>query len=255
MTVQISLAGRVALVTGASRGIGRAIALQLAEAGADVAVNYRRDEEAARETVAAIEALGRRARAYSAAVDNREAAEQLAKDVLRDFGAVHILVNNAGISSRGQSVLDTDPGEPERVMAVHVMGPFHLAQFLLPQMRKLGRGDIVMVSSVATRKFSARGAPYSMAKAAMEALALTLAKEERSHGIRTHIVSPTLTDTEMGRRLAKARGSADIRTLDASSPFGRVSRPEDVAAVVAFLVSDFNAYVNGQNIAVDGGGA
>ena len=150
---------------------------------------------------------------------------------------------------------DTDLGELERVMAVHVMGFFHLAQFLLPQMRTLGRGDIVMVSSVAIRKFSAGGAPYSMAKAAMEALALTLAKEERSNGIRTHIVSPTLTDTEMGRRLAKARGSADIRTLDASSPFGRVSRPEDVAAVVAFLVSDFNAYVNGQNIAVDGGGA
>ena len=88
----------------------------------------------------------------------------------------------------------------------------------------------------------------------MEALAVTLAKEERSHGIRTHIVSPTLTDTEMGRRLARARGSADIRTLDASSPFGRVSVPEDVAAVVAFLVSSANPYVNGQNIAVDGGG-
>jgi NAD(P)-dependent dehydrogenase (short-subunit alcohol dehydrogenase family) len=107
---------------------------------------------------------------------------------------------------------------------------------------------------VATRKFAANGAPYNIAKAAMEALALTLAKEERAHGIRTHIVSPTLTDTDMGRRLARARGSADIHALDAASPFGRVSVPEDVAAAVAFLVSDLNAYVNGQNIAVDGGG-
>ncbi len=255
MTIEISLKGRVALVTGASRGIGRTIALQLAQAGADVAVNYRRDQAAAQETVAAIEAMGRKARAYAAAVERRDEAQSLAENAVRDFGAVHILVNNAGISSRGQSVVDTDPSEPERVLGVHVMGSFHLCQFLIPQMRKLGRGDIVMVSSVATRKFAARGAPYSMAKAAMEALALTLAKEERSNGIRTHIVSPTLTDTEMGRRLAKARGSADIRTLDANSPFGRVSRPEDVAAVVAFLVSDFNAYVNGQNIAVDGGGA
>jgi NAD(P)-dependent dehydrogenase (short-subunit alcohol dehydrogenase family) len=254
MTIQISLAGRVALVTGASRGIGRAIALQLAQAGADIAVNFRRDADAARETVAAIEALGRRARAYPGSVDQRDEARGLAEAVLRDFGKVDILVNNAGISSRGQSVVDTDPMEPARVLGVHVLGPFHLCQALIPQMRGLGRGDIVMVSSVATKNFAANGAPYSMAKAAMEALAQTLAKEERKHGIRTHIVSPTLTDTEMGRRLAKARGSADIHQLDARSPFGRVSQPEDVAAVVAFLVSNFNAYVNGQNIAVDGGG-
>ncbi|MEI8301676.1 MAG: SDR family oxidoreductase [Burkholderiales bacterium] len=254
MSIEISLAGRVALVTGGSRGIGRAIALQLARAGADIAINYRRDDAAARETVAEIQALGRQARAYAASVESRDEAHALAQQVLHDFGAVHVLVNNAGISSRGQRVTDTDPGEPERVMAVHVWGPFHLCQALVPQMRGLGRGDIVMISSVATRRFAANGAPYSMAKAAMEALAVTLAKEERSHGIRTHIVSPTLTDTEMGRRLARARGSADIRTLDASSPFGRVSVPEDVAAVVAFLVSSANPYVNGQNIAVDGGG-
>lgn len=160
MTVQISLAGKVALVTGGSRGIGKAIALQLAQAGADIAINYRKDEAAANQTVAEIEALGRRARAYSAAVDDREQARKLADEVLRDFGAVHILVNNAGIASRGASVVDTDPSEPERLFSVHVMGPFHLCQFLIPQMRKLGRGDIVMVSSVATRSYAARGAPY-----------------------------------------------------------------------------------------------
>ncbi len=253
MSIQISLAGRVALVTGGSRGIGKAIALQLAQAGADVAINYKRDDASAQAVVVAIEALGRKARAYAASVERRDEARQLAEDVLRDFGGVHILVNNAGISSRGQKVVDTDPTEPERLFGVHVMGPFHLCQFLIPQMRTLGRGDIVMVSSVATRKYAANGAPYSIAKAAMEALALTLAKEERAYGIRTHIVSPSLTDTEMGRRLAKARGSADIRTLDATSPFGRVSRPEDVAAVVLFQVSELNSYVNGQNIAVDGG--
>ncbi|HWS75345.1 MAG TPA: SDR family oxidoreductase [Quisquiliibacterium sp.] len=254
MSLQISLTGRVALVTGASRGIGRAIALQLARAGADIAVNYNRDEAAARETVAAVEALGRRARAYAASVERRDDAHRMAEEVLRDFGAVHVLVNNAGIASKGKPVIDTDPDEPGRLLGVHVLGPFHLCQALLPQMRRLGRGDIVMVSSVATRKFAANGAPYNIAKAAMEALALTLAKEERAHGIRTHIVSPTLTDTDMGRRLARARGSADIHALDAASPFGRVSVPEDVAAAVAFLVSDLNAYVNGQNIAVDGGG-
>lgn len=255
MSLTLSLQGKVALVTGGSRGIGRTIALRLAQAGADIAINYRRDEQAARETVAQIQAMGRRAGAYGAAIENREESTGLAQQVLRDFGAVHILVNNAGISSRGSRVVDTDPGEPQRLMGVHVFGPFFLCQQLLPQMRKLGRGDVVMVSSVATRRHAANGAPYSMAKAAMESLALTVAKEERGHGIRAHIVSPTLTDTEMGRRLAKARGSADIRALDASSPFGRVSQPEDVAAAVVWLVSDLNPYVNGQNIAIDGGGA
>jgi NAD(P)-dependent dehydrogenase (short-subunit alcohol dehydrogenase family) len=254
MSLQISLSGRVALVTGASRGIGRAIALQLARAGADVAVNYNRDVQAAAETVAAVQALGRKARAYAASVERREDAQRLAREVLADFGAVHVLVNNAGIASRGRPVVDTDPAEPERLFGVHVMGPFHLAQALLPQMRALGRGDVVMISSVATLRHAANGAPYNIAKAAMEALAYTLAKEERAHGIRTHVVSPTLTDTDMGRRLAKARGSADIHALDASSPFGRVSVPEDVAATVAFLVSDLNPYVNGQNVRVDGGG-
>ncbi|MDO8704324.1 MAG: SDR family oxidoreductase [Sulfuricaulis sp.] len=255
MTLQISLTGRVALVTGGGRGIGRAIALQLASAGADVAVNYRRDGAAAQDTVARIEAMGRRARAYQAAVDHRDEAERLAEAVLQDFGAVHILVNNAGIGSRGNSVADTDPTELERVLGVHALAPFYLCRSLVPGMRTLGRGDVVMISSIATRTESAGSAPYTMAKAAMEALGRTLAKEEQKHGIRCHIVSPGLTDTEMGRRLARARGSEDIHELDSSAPFGRVGQPEDVAALVAFLVSDANPYVSGQNIAVDGGTA
>jgi NAD(P)-dependent dehydrogenase (short-subunit alcohol dehydrogenase family) len=99
----------------------------------------------------------------------------------------------------------------------------------------------------------ANGAPYNMGKAAMEALALTLAKEEREHGIRTNIVAPSLTVTEMGKRLTKARTGGDIHKLDASSPFGRVSVPEDVAAVVTFLVSGANPYANGQKVNIDGG--
>ena len=253
--MELSLAGRTALVTGGSRGIGRAIALALAEAGADVAVNYRRDKAAANQTVDEIKAMGRRAKAYSASVENWDEDVAMVADVVKDFGKIDILINNAGIASRGQAVADTDPAEMERVVRVHAFGPHYLCKLLVPQMRDRGRGDIVMISSVATLGMGARGAPYNMGKAAMEALALTLAKEEREHGIRTNIVAPSLTVTEMGKRLARATmGAEDIHSLDARMPFGRVSTPEDVAAAVLWLVSPANPYANGQKININGGG-
>jgi NAD(P)-dependent dehydrogenase (short-subunit alcohol dehydrogenase family) len=253
--MQVSLEGRVALVTGGSRGIGRAIAIALAEAGADVAVNYRRDEGAAAETVADIQKLGRKAKAYSASVENWDEDQQMVEGVLKDFGKIDILINNAGIASRGQAVADTDPAEMERVVRVHAFGPHYLCKLVVPHMRGLGRADIVMISSVATLGMGARGAPYNMGKAAMEALALTLAKEERASGIRTNIVAPSLTVTEMGKRLARATmGAEDIHSLDANMPFGRVSTPEDVASAVTWLVSSANPYANGQKININGGG-
>ena len=253
--MELSLKGRAALVTGGGRGIGRAIALSLAEAGADVAVNYRRDAEAAAETVEEIEAMGRKAKGYAASVENWDDDVAMAAEAVKDFPNLSILVNNAGIASRGQAVADTDPAEMERVVRVHAFGPHYLAKLLVPHLRTQGRADIIMISSVATLGMGARGAPYNMGKAAMEALALTLAKEEREHGIRTNIVAPSLTVTEMGRRLTRATtGIEDIHQLDARSPFGRVSTPEDVAAVVTFMVSSANPYANGQKININGGG-
>jgi 3-oxoacyl-[acyl-carrier protein] reductase len=251
----MSLRGRVALVTGGGRGIGRAISLGLAEDGADVAVNYRRDAESAAETVAAIESLGRRARAYPAAVDSYEEDRKMVEAVLGDFGHVDILVNNAGIASRGQSVKNTDPAELERVIRVHAFGPHHLCQLVIPSMRTRPRAHIIMISSVATLAMGAGGAPYNMGKAAMEALAFTLAREEKRHGIRVNIVAPGLVETEMGRRLVKATaGVDDLRQLDPSMPFGRVCQPEDVAAVVRFLCSEGAGYITGERICVHGGG-
>ncbi len=251
----MSLHGRVALVTGAGRGIGRAIALGLAADGADVAVNYRADADAAAETVAAIEALGRRAIAVRAAVDSIEDDERMIARVLDELGPIDILVNNAGIASRGNLVADTDPAELQRVLGVHALGSHHVTRLALPSMRTRPRGDIVMVSSTAVAQHAAGSAPYAMGKAALEALALTLANEERRHGIRVNIVAPGLVDTEMGRRLVRAvAGVEDIRQLDAASPFGRVCRPEDVANTIRFLVSADAEYLTGQKITVDGGG-
>jgi NAD(P)-dependent dehydrogenase (short-subunit alcohol dehydrogenase family) len=250
----MSLDGRVALVTGGGRGIGRAIALALAEDGADVAITYRRDEDAARRTVSELEGLGRRADAYRASVDVDDEIHGLAHAVLEAHGDLDILVNNAGIASRGHAVVDTDPDEIIRLFRTHAYGPFLLSKLLLPSMRQRPRSDIVMISSAATVHMGGNSSPYNIGKAAMEALAHTLAREERRHGVHVNVVAPGLVETEMGRRLVKgAMGVQDIHTLDAGSPFGHVCGPEEVADVVRFLVSDAGGYLTDQKIVVDGG--
>jgi NAD(P)-dependent dehydrogenase (short-subunit alcohol dehydrogenase family) len=220
-----------------------------------VAINYRRDRESAEETVAGLVKLGVRAKAYPASVEKWEDDVRMVEEAIADFGSISILVNNAGLAPRGNIIAETDPVELATLMGVHALGPQYLCNLLIPQMRSCPRGDIVVISSVATIDYPARGGPYNMAKAAGEALALTVSKEEREHGIRAHIVAPGLTATEMGSRGARATtGVTDIHELASRSPFGRVSEPEDVAALVAWLVSDANAYVNGQKVYVNGGG-
>ncbi len=250
------LEGRVALVTGAGRGVGRGIAQRLAADGAVVAVNYRRDEESAQRTVEEIRAAGGTADAYQGSVDRWEDCEAMVGRILADHGKVDILVNNGGIASRGATVVDTDPDEFQRLFATHALGPSMLAKLLVPQMRELDRADIVMISSVTVESAPKGSAPYTMAKAAMETLARTLAVEERNHGIRVNVVAPGLVATDMGDRLAKAvtRGGAhSADDLGANTPFGRVCQPGDVAGVVAFLVSADGSYVTGARVVVDGG--
>jgi 3-oxoacyl-[acyl-carrier protein] reductase len=152
-------------------------------------------------------------------------------------------------------VVETDPDELDRVMRTLAYGPFWLCQALLPQMRRLDRGDVVLISSVNAARVMPGGAPYMMGKVALEALGRTLAVEEQPHGIRTNIVAPGLVVTDMGDRLARAvAGVTMAADLDVRFPYGRVCRPDDVAAVVGWLVSDGASYVNGQRIGVDGGG-
>ncbi len=249
-----ALEGRVALVTGGGRGVGRAIALALGADGAAVAVNYRRDVEAADATVADLRAMGATAIAVQASVDDADADAAMVERVVDELGPISILVNNAGRASRGRAVADTDPGEAAALLAVHAVGPHHLCRLVLPSMRTCPRGDVVFISSVATDHHAANGAPYNMGKAAMEALASTLAKEEQRHGIRVNVVAPGLVETEMGRRLVQAGGVDDIATLHDHYPFGRVCQPEDVAVVVRGLVGDVGGYVSGVRIRVDGGG-
>ena len=229
------LDGRVVLVTGGGRGIGRGISELLAANGATVAVNYRRDSDAAAETVAAITSAGGSAKAYAASIDDADQCALMVRSVIDDFGGIDVLVCNAGIASRGRAVVDTDPAEMMRVVATHAFGAHHLS------------------------RLAANGAPYNMGKAALEALAFTLAKEERPHHVHVNVVAPGLVETEMGVRLGRAmtgnRELQDLRSLDAMSPFGRVCQPSDVANVVLWLCSEGAGYVTGQRVQVDGGGS
>ena len=249
--------GRVALVTGGGRGIGRAISLRLAASGADIAVNFRRNSDTAEATVAEIKALGREAKSYQASVDSWEEDVAMCESVLNDFGKVDILVHNAGILSRGLSITESDPEELTRVVAMHAFGPFYLSKLLVPQMRSLSRADIVFVSSTVTRTIPPNSAPYIMGKGAADSLAHALAREEQRNGIHVNTVAPGLVATDMGDALIKAvtRGkSSRAADLDSNYPFGRVCRPEDVANVVDFLVSPAASYLTSQRIDVDGGG-
>lgn len=233
--------------------MGRAIAIRLAADGARVAINYRRDVAAAEDVVARITSAGGIGRSYQASIEDAEAVAEMVASIESDLGPVDLLVSNAGLASSGRTIAETEAEEYIRLMRVHALGPIALIRRLLPAMRERPRGDIVMVSSTLTDAAPGGGAPYTMAKAAMEAAVRTLAREERRHGIRANIVAPGLVVTEMGRRLVAA-GGRDIADLDQQYPFGRVCRPEDVAGVVAFLVSDDGGYITGQRLRVDGGG-
>jgi NAD(P)-dependent dehydrogenase (short-subunit alcohol dehydrogenase family) len=253
--VTADLGGRVALVTGGGRGIGRAISLALLERGASVGVNYRRDRDAAEATVNDGLAMGARAAAFQASVDDEADCERMVAEVEAELGPVSILVNNAGVASRGAPVATSTVEESIALLRTHALGPLRLCQLVLPGMRAAGRGDVVMISSSTTELYAPNGVVYSMAKAAMEAIARTLAKEEARHGIRSNIVAPGLVATELGDRLVRSvgGGQTELADLDRRAPYGRVCRPEDVAEVVAFLVSEGGGYVNGQRLAVDGG--
>ena len=249
----MNLTEKIAFITGGGRGIGKGCALALARAGADIALTYRRDEEAAQQTVAEIEKLGRKALSLQCDVSEEEQVESAAKRAVDELGGVDILVANAGIASRGSTVRDTPSGEFLALFNTHVMGAIWSTKAVLDSMRERGDGRIVLISSVATKQHGANSAPYSMAKAAIESLMLVLSREEGPNGVRVNAIAPGLIETEMGRRLSAARGS-DIKDLYSVYPFGRVGQPEDIGNLAAFLCSEEGSYISGQVIYVDGGG-
>lgn len=251
-----NLEGRSALVTGGSRGIGRAIVLGFAEAGADVAINYASNEIAAREVAEEVRKLGRKAQVYQADVSDQTACEQMCERAIDDFASIDILVNNAGIGSSAvnrPTISDSTIAQWELLLGANLWGPIYMCRALVPHMREAQRSDVIMISSVAAQSMGPRMGLYSVGKAGMEALAHTLAKEEKSHGMRVNIVAPGLVDTDMGRKLISViTGNDDMRRLDANAPFGFVCTPEDIAATVVHLCSEEGRYITNQRITISG---
>ena len=217
-------------------------------------MHYRRDEQAALATVDEIRRLGTDAEPFAASMESPSEIEEMVESAERRFGQIGILVSNAGMLGKGRSIYKTSVDEVQRLLQINVVGPFRLCQLVLPGMRSCDRGDIIFVSSHGTTQLSPGAGPYNIAKAAAEALARTLANEERANGIRVNIVAPGLVATDMGDTIARAtRGARSATDLDAEFPFGRVCRAEDVSGVVGFLVSNDGSYLTGVRIPVDAG--
>lgn len=252
----MKLKGRTALVTGASRGIGRAIAVALAEEGADVAVNYMASEAAAQDVAQHISKMGRRAILARADVSDYPDTFRMAQNVLAEFGRLDILVNNAGIIVRGASVTSVAIGDWDRVLGIDLTGVFLVSRFALMEMVRVKRGgSIVNVSSVSGILGDANLAPYNAAKGGVNLLTKNMALDYASHGVRVNAVCPGRIATPMPRSRLRPGEDWDavLAQWGRNIPLGRVGRPEDVAHAILFLASGEAEWITGATLVVDGG--
>lgn len=244
----MSLEGKVALVTGGSRGIGEAIALRLAEQGADVAVCASRSLERAQEVATRIETTGRKSLALQADVADEEAVTGLFKQIEDELGPVGILINNAGINRDGL-MMRLKPEDWDAVLNVNLRGAYLCTKVAARPMMKARSGRIVNISSVVGLRGNAGQANYAASKAGLIGLTKSTAREFASRGITVNAVCPGYIPTEMTEGIPEDAKEA----LLAQIPLGRMGSPDEIAAAVGFLASDDAAYITGQAVVVDGG--
>ena len=242
------LTGKVALVTGAGRGIGRGIALTLAKYGADVIVNYNGSEEKAKEVVREIEKIGRKAIAVKCSVADFDACGKMINDMLEEFGHIDILVNNAGIT-RDNLVIKMTEEEFDEVIDTNLKGTFNTIKHMYRPFIKQKVGRIINLSSVSGVLGNAGQANYAASKAGVIGLTKSMARELASRNITVNAVAPGYIDTDMTQAMTDAAKEATLAQI----PLKRVGTPEDIAETVAFLASDKASYITGQVISVDGG--
>lgn len=240
--------GKVALVTGASRGIGRAIALALAAEGADVAVNYAGSEAAAKEVAAEIEAMGRKAFVIQADIASTEASTAMVDAVVKEFGRVDVLVNNAGITRDGL-LMRMKEEDWDAVITTNLKGVFNCTKAAIKYMMKQKSGNIVNISSIVGVMGNAGQANYCAAKAGVIGFTKATAKEVAARGIRVNAIAPGFIKTDMTSVLSEKV----VETMLAGIPLNRLGETEDIAKAVLFLASSDANYITGQTLHVDGG--
>lgn len=247
-----SLAGKVALVTGGKRGIGKAIALMFAEAGADVAVCSRGIEDGELESVAAeIKKLGRRSLAIQADTNRKADVDPMVERVVAELGGIDILVNNAGIIVRAP-ILETSEEDLDRLLGIDLKAYILCAQAAGKIMVKQKKGNIINISTQHAFKANPGFGAYGIAKAGVLLLTRVLARELGAFGIRANGIAPGLTRTEFSR--PTWTNTNLLKEIEASLPLGRIGEPEDIAKAALFLASDVSSYVTGHTILMEGGG-
>ena len=244
----MTLVGKVALVTGGSRGIGRAIALKLAENGADVAINYAGNTAAAEEVKTAIEQMGRKALLVQGSVADTDGVQTIVNTVVKELGRLDILINNAGITRDGL-LMRMKEADWDDVMHTNLKGVYNCSKAVLRTMMKQRSGRIVNMASVVGEMGNAGQTNYAAAKAGVIGFTKSLAKEVASRGITVNAIAPGFIATDMTSVLTDDQKAEMARTI----PLGRAGQPEDVANAVLFLVSEGAAYITGQVLNVDGG--
>ncbi len=242
------LEGKKALVTGASRGIGKGIALALAGAGADVAIGYRREQGAADAVVKEIERLGCRGAAFAADVREYDAVAAMGNGARDALGGLDIVVANAGVPTRFESTHEVDPGYWDRVIQIDLYGVFHTLHAALPHLRKQRDGVILTVSSVAADACGPKGAAYNAAKAGVNALTKTVSRENARRSIRCNVIAPGLIQTDIADGMQEFHGD-----LEKTIPLGRIGTIEEVGALAVFLSSKDAEWITGKVFRIDGG--
>ena len=242
------LEGKVALITGAARGIGKALALRFAEEGADIAITDLEYNDVMAETVSQIAAFGTRVKGYASDASNIEATEAVVTEIVKDFGRIDVLVNNAGITKDGLMMRMTE-AQWDKVLTVNLKSTFNFIHAITPVMMRQRSGSIISMSSVVGVHGNAGQCNYAASKAGMIGLTKSIAQEIGSRGIRANIIAPGFILTDMTLQLPE-----EVRAEWAKKiPLRRGGTPEEIASVALFLASDLSSYVSGQVIQVDGG--